>query len=79
MRYAFRDHNMNRVWLEVLADNARAIRAYRTCGFVEEGRLRQHAWHDGAYKDVVVMGVLRAEWPPGDHDGTPDTDRQRSR
>lgn len=62
LRYAFRDRNLNRVWLDVLADNTRAIRAYRASGLVEEGRLRQHAWHDGAYKDVVVMGVLRDAW-----------------
>ena len=62
LRYAFRDHNLNRVCLEVLADNERAIRAYRASGLVEEGRLRQHAWHDGAHKDIVVMGVLRDDW-----------------
>jgi diamine N-acetyltransferase len=62
LRYAFRDRNLNRVCLDVLADNERAIRAYRASGLVEEGRLRQHAWHDGAYKDIVVMGVLRDEW-----------------
>jgi RimJ/RimL family protein N-acetyltransferase len=68
IRYAFRDHNMNRVWLEVLADNERAIRAYRACGLVEEGRLREHTWHDGAYKDIVVMGVLRSEWLAAQHE-----------
>jgi RimJ/RimL family protein N-acetyltransferase len=30
-----------RVWLEVYAENERAIRAYKVCGFVEEGRLRE--------------------------------------
>ena len=46
----------------------RAIRAYRACGFVEEGRLRQHVWSDGAYIDLVYMGILREEW--GEHDIT---------
>jgi len=64
LRHAFCDHNLNRVWLDVLADNERAIHSYRACGFVEEGRLRQHAWHQGAYKDIVVMAVLRDEWVP---------------
>ena len=40
----------------------RAQRAYRACGFVEEGRLRQHAWGNGAYIDLVYMGILRTEW-----------------
>lgn len=56
--YGFRHHNLHRIWLEVNGRNERAIRAYRACGFVEEGRLRQHVWSDGAYDDLVIMGVL---------------------
>jgi RimJ/RimL family protein N-acetyltransferase len=59
--YAFRHRNAHKVWLEVSADNERAIRAYRACGFVEEGRLREQQWADGRYKDVITMGALRAE------------------
>ena len=60
--YAFRLRNFRRVWLWVHARNERAIRAYRACGFVEEGRLRQHVWSNGAYDDAVQMGILREEW-----------------
>lgn len=60
--YAFRIRNFHRVWLSVNGDNERAIRAYRAVGFVEEGRLRQHAWSNGRYIDLVCMGVLRDEW-----------------
>src|SRR5690242_17816534 len=38
--YAFRLRNIRRVYLSVNSTNERAIRAYRRCGFVEEGRLR---------------------------------------
>ena len=58
--YGFRHHNLHRIFLEVHARNERAIRAYQACGFVEEGRLRQHVWSDGSYDDLVIMGVLRA-------------------
>lgn len=60
--YAFRLRNFRRVWLEVHAGNERAIRAYKARGFVEEGRLREHAWLDGRYVDMMLMGVLRDEW-----------------
>jgi RimJ/RimL family protein N-acetyltransferase len=60
--YAFRLRNLRRVWLEVHADNERGIRAYKSCGFVEEGRMREHVWLGGRYVDNVVMGVLREEW-----------------
>lgn len=60
--YAFRLRNLRRVWLTVNGNNERAIRAYRTCGFVEEGRQRQHVWSNGEYVDLVYMGLLREEW-----------------
>lgn len=61
--YAFRLRNLRKVWLRVWGNNERAIRAYRACGFVEEGRLRRHVWSNGAYVDLVQLGVLRDEWP----------------
>jgi len=59
--YAFRLLNLQRVYLRVHGRNERAIRAYRASGFIEEGRLRRHVWSDGAYDDLVYMGVLRDE------------------
>jgi RimJ/RimL family protein N-acetyltransferase len=60
--YAFRDLNLHRVWLTTHGANERAIRCYRACGFVEEGRLREHLWTANGYVDQVQMGILRAEW-----------------
>ncbi|MFI5275077.1 MAG: GNAT family N-acetyltransferase [Ktedonobacterales bacterium] len=60
--WAFRIQNFRRIWLETLARNERAIRCYRSLGFQEEGRLRQHEYSDGAYDDVICMGLLRDEW-----------------
>jgi RimJ/RimL family protein N-acetyltransferase len=62
LAYAFEQRNFRRVWLRTNGRNERAQRAYRACGFVEEGRLRQHVWSNGAYDDEVVMGILREEW-----------------
>lgn len=62
LRFAFVHRNLHRVWLECAATNERAVRAYRAAGFVEEGRLREHAWIDGRYVDMVRMAVLRSEW-----------------
>jgi RimJ/RimL family protein N-acetyltransferase len=62
LQYAFRYLNYRKVWLRVHAPNERAIRTYRACGFVEEGRQRAHVWRDGAYDDLVLMGILREEW-----------------
>lgn len=60
--YAFRLRNFHKMWLRVHGSHERALRAYRACGFVEEGRLRSHIWSGGSYDDL--MGVLHKEWPP---------------
>jgi diamine N-acetyltransferase len=62
LEWAFQTQNYRRIWLETFADNERAVRSYRALGFVEEGRLREHATFDGRYVDVLVMGLLRSEW-----------------
>ena len=60
--FAFRQMNLNRVYLRVYADNERAVRCYRACGFREEGRQREQAYFDGHYGDVLEMGILRREF-----------------
>ena len=62
LRFVFEEMNLNRVWLEVHEDNARAIACYRRCGFVEEGRLRQDRYRGGRYLDTLVMGILVDEF-----------------
>lgn len=62
LRAAFDELNYHRVELESFAFNARAIRAYEKAGFVREALLRQAIFRDGAYCDVVIMGVLKEEW-----------------
>jgi RimJ/RimL family protein N-acetyltransferase len=60
--WAFQVQNYRRIWLETYALNERAVRAYRAAGFIEEGRLREHAFYNGRYVDALVMGLLREEW-----------------
>jgi RimJ/RimL family protein N-acetyltransferase len=60
--YGFRSRNLRRIHLQTLASNEAALRCYLGVGFVEEGRLREHAWVEGAYDDVVLMAVLRSDW-----------------
>jgi RimJ/RimL family protein N-acetyltransferase len=62
LRFGFEEMNLRRIDLSVDADNARAIACYRKCGFVEEGRLREHRYARGAYSDQLWMGILREEF-----------------
>jgi len=62
LRFGFDEMNLHRIDLSVDAENARAIACYRKCGFVEEGRLREHRYTRGAYSDQLWMGILRDEF-----------------
>jgi RimJ/RimL family protein N-acetyltransferase len=62
LRHCFETLNLNRVFLQVYAENLRGKRAYEKAGFVEEGRLREAVYKRGKYDDVIVMSVLRSEW-----------------
>jgi RimJ/RimL family protein N-acetyltransferase len=60
--HAFVQLKLHRVDLRVLPYNTRAIRCYRSCGFVEEGRERESALVDGERHDDLIMSILRHEY-----------------
>ena len=60
--HAFGTLGLHRVALTVFEFNERAIRAYRNCGFVVEGRSRESIWRDGRWWDELAMSVLSTEW-----------------
>jgi RimJ/RimL family protein N-acetyltransferase len=59
LRYAWDHLNLHRVQLSVFESNQAARRAYRAAGFEEEGTLRQAAFINGRWENVVVMSALR--------------------
>lgn len=63
-RFGFEMMNLNRIELEVLGENERAIRAYKRVGFQVEGCRRRAVYTHGRYIDLVVMGLLREEFLP---------------
>ncbi|HEV8545510.1 MAG TPA: GNAT family protein [Candidatus Limnocylindrales bacterium] len=60
--HAFGTLNLHRIALSVFSFNERAIRSYRSCGFVIEGRAREAIWRDGRWWDEVSMSVLQSDW-----------------
>jgi RimJ/RimL family protein N-acetyltransferase len=60
---------LHRVGLTVFAFNERAIRSYRSVGFVVEGRAREAIWREGRWWDEISMSLLADDWaaihPPG--------------
>jgi RimJ/RimL family protein N-acetyltransferase len=62
LHYGFDTLNLRQIELWTLADNDRAIRMYKGCGFVEEARLRDRSWIEGHYVDHLVMSVNAEEF-----------------
>lgn len=62
LEYAFEHLNLNRLHLDVFAENQTAVAFYRKVGLVEEGCYRQHVFAKGTYKDVLVFSMLRDEY-----------------
>lgn len=62
LAYAFDSLDLSQVELWTLADNERAVRLYKACGFVEEARLRDRSFKDGHFVDHLVMSVNREDF-----------------
>lgn len=64
--YAFKELDMNRVFLRVFADNKQAIRSYEKAGFKYEGTFRDDVIIDGTPYDIVFMAILKRDWEKGE-------------
>lgn len=64
VEHAFYNLNLQRVDLGVYPEHSAAVRMYEKIGFKVEGRLRQALFHEGAYKDHLLMAILRDEYTP---------------
>ncbi|MCU0284976.1 MAG: GNAT family N-acetyltransferase [Acidobacteria bacterium] len=56
--YLYREIHLRKLTLYVLEGNAPAIDAYQKVGFSQEGLLKEHAWQDGQYKNIIVMSIF---------------------
>jgi RimJ/RimL family protein N-acetyltransferase len=64
--WAFAIPVVDRLWLDVLPDNAVARRVYGKLGFVEEGVMRSALrYPNGRRADLLLMSLLRGEWTAG--------------
>lgn len=62
LKIAFEQYHLERVYLNVLSDNKRAIHFYEKCGFVYEGEFRKHLFLKGEYRTLKWYSILKDEW-----------------
>lgn len=63
--FLFGEYNLNKISLEVLATNTRAIKLYYKLGFFLEGTKRQEILKNSKYVDSHIMSMLRSEYKHG--------------
>lgn len=61
---AFNDLGLQRVYLDVLEDNYRAIKMYERAGFVYEGTQRRALIINGQYRNLRLYSILNEEFLP---------------
>ena len=64
LNFLFNDpaYELNKVSLEVLATNERALHLYKKLGFIYEGCKRQEVLKNNMYIDSIIMSILKQEW-----------------
>jgi len=60
--WGFNELDLNKIWLRVEVDNAKAIKSYKRIGYVEEGILRQDRLRNGEFIDRLRMSILKHEF-----------------
>lgn len=61
--FAFDWLDCRRVWAMTTSINERVLRLMEKVEFTMEGRQRRAALMDGVWRDWVLFGMLREEWP----------------
>lgn len=56
---SFNELNLNKVYLNVLSENKRAIKFYEKMGFNYEGEFKEHIYKDGEYKDLKWFAIFK--------------------
>lgn len=59
LEHGFKNLNLHRIYLTVLATNKRAIELYKKAGFENEGTLIDAIFKNGEYADLLCMAIIK--------------------
>ena len=62
LQQVFETQGLHKLWCEVLVSNEPVWRLHETFGFRQEARFRDHVLKDGAWQDVLGLGILEDDW-----------------
>jgi ribosomal-protein-alanine N-acetyltransferase len=61
--FAFQQLDLHRISAAIGPDNAASIAVITGLSFQYEGRLRDHVFTNGAWRDSMLYSILQGEWP----------------
>jgi ribosomal-protein-alanine N-acetyltransferase len=62
IRFGFETLGMHRIWAIVEPENAASARVLEKAGMQREGRLRDHRYAKGHWRDSVIYAILAPDW-----------------
>lgn len=62
LNFAFDELKLNKVYLNVLSDNEKAIGLYKKIGFQYEGEWKKHLFLNGNFCNLLWYAILRDEY-----------------
>ena len=72
INYLFQGWSFRKLYAEVLSYNSSQFHLRSHMGLVEEGRLTEHVFLDGAYHDLIFFSVTRRAWDSAKAHWLPD-------
>ena len=60
--FLFAEYGLEKISLEVLSTNKRALSLYRKLGFIQEGVKRKEVFKNGIFIDSIIMSILKDEF-----------------
>lgn len=66
MDFGFRELKLHRISVAMGPDNTASITAARRPGMTYEGRIRDHVYTNGQWRDSLLYSVLAHEWSEAD-------------
>jgi len=62
LAFGFGTLRLHRVTARCLAENVASARVLERLGLRQEGRLREHEWIEGRWRDTLLYAILDREW-----------------
>lgn len=60
--YGYKSLSLNCIFLKVYEKNKNAIECYKSVGFKQSGMIRQAAYYDQEYDNILIMDILPGEF-----------------